>query len=344
MADNYIFELDKNVTRTHVSFENRYGVEIAADIYTDKDLDASAQSPALIIGHPYGGVKEQSPGLYAQILARRGFVVLTFDASYNGFSGDEPRHVSSPDLFVEDFSAAVDYLGTRPFVARERIGVIGICGSGGFALGAAQVDPRIKAVATVSMHDISRMQRDGFNDSMTDEVRREALAGIAEQRWEDFEAATPTLTDRGAAIGFDENTDPISREFGEFYSTPQRIADPGHHQRAVEADHDAHRAALSQRQPGVDAARAVVCVDDRELVAARHWAEGLDQPADGVRRARLLVTHKPIGLRRKGVVVDRLPGSDPVVGRGPHAAAPGLGCQPRPVARVVGRERDVQGV
>lgn len=149
MTDNYIFDLDENVTRTPVSYKNRYGIDIAADLYTPKGFDATAEHPALIIGAPYGGVKEQSPGLYAQILAQRGFAVLTFDPSFNGYSGGEPRHLSSPDFFVEDFHASVDYLGTRAFVDRAKIGAIGICGSGGFALSAAQVDPRIKAIATV---------------------------------------------------------------------------------------------------------------------------------------------------------------------------------------------------
>ena len=131
----------------------------------------SKQFPAVIIGSPYGGVKEQGAGVYAQNMAERGFVALAFDPSFNGYSSGQPRHISSPDLFVEDFHAAVDYMGTRPFVDREKIGVIGMCGSGGFALSAAQVDRRIKAVATVSMYDISRNVSKGFQDSMTREER-----------------------------------------------------------------------------------------------------------------------------------------------------------------------------
>ncbi|MCM3601011.1 alpha/beta hydrolase [Robertmurraya korlensis] len=121
-----------------------------------KDFDETKKHAVVIIGAPYGGVKEQDSGNYAQNLAERGMVALAFDPSYNGYSGGEPRHISSPDLFVEDFSAAVDYVGKRPFVDRNRIGVLGLCGSGGFAISAAQVDRRIKAVATVSMYDMSR--------------------------------------------------------------------------------------------------------------------------------------------------------------------------------------------
>ncbi|MFB5676245.1 alpha/beta hydrolase [Paenibacillus terreus] len=218
---NYIFELSDKVTRKSVSYKNRFGINIAADLYLPKDFDESQKHAAVIIGAPYGGVKEQGSGIYAQNLAERGFVALAFDPSFNGYSSGEPRHLSSPDLFVEDFSAAVDYVGTRSFVDRNQIGVIGMCGSGGFAISAAQVDRRIKAVATVSMYDISRAQRNGFKDSFTEEDRNRILDAIAEQRYAEFEGNPPALTDRGAPIGFDENTDPIGREFGEFYSTPR---------------------------------------------------------------------------------------------------------------------------
>jgi uncharacterized protein len=218
---NYIFELSDKVTRKSVSYTNRFGIKIAADLYLPKDFDESKKHAAVIIGAPYGGVKEQGSGIYAQNMAERGFVALAFDPSYNGYSGGEPRHISSPDLFVEDFSAGVDYVGTRPFVDRNQIGVIGMCGSGGFAISAAQVDRRIKVVATVSMYDISRAQRNGFKDSLTEEDRNRILDANSEQRYAEFEGNPPALTDRGAPIGFDDNTDPIGREFGEFYSTPR---------------------------------------------------------------------------------------------------------------------------
>ncbi|CAN7735544.1 alpha/beta hydrolase [Paenibacillus sp. LjRoot153] len=173
-------------------------------------------------------VKEQGSGIYAQNMAERGFVALAFDPSYNGYSSGEPRHLSSPDLFVEDFRAAVDYLGTRPFVDRNKIGVIGMCGSGGFAISAAQLDRRIKAVVTVSMYDIHHAARNGFKDLFTEEDRNRMLDAIAEQRYADFEGHQPSLTPRGAPIGFDGNTNPIGREFGEFYSTPR-----GYHHNSI---------------------------------------------------------------------------------------------------------------
>ena len=174
--NNYkTFTLSDKVTVEKVTFRNRYGIAVAADLYLSKDIDKSQKYPAIIVGTPYGGVKEQGAGIYAQTMAERGFVAIAFDESYNGESSGEPRRVSSPDIFVEDFSAAVDYIGTRPFVDRDKIGVIGICGSGGFAVTAAQVDTRIKAVATVSMYDMSRVMRYGWEDSMTDEQRTQTV-------------------------------------------------------------------------------------------------------------------------------------------------------------------------
>ncbi|WP_338126434.1 alpha/beta hydrolase [Secundilactobacillus kimchicus] len=182
-------------------------------MYTTKGLDFSTKHPALIVGPPYSGVKERGPGIYAQEMAKRGYVALAFDPSFNGFRGGEPHHVSSPDIFVEDFMASVDYLGTRDYVDRDRIGVIGICGSGSFALSAAQVDMRIKAVATASMVDISAAQQQGTKDE-----RQARLTEIGEQRYVDFTSDQPFMGPRGSALA-DETDDPVFREFGDFYFT-----------------------------------------------------------------------------------------------------------------------------
>ena len=224
------FDLSDDVTVEKVTYKNRYGIEVSAEMYASKTLDRSKRHPAIIIGTPYGGVKEQGAGIYAMTLARRGFVTLAFDESFNGESGGEPRHVSSPDIFVEDFSAGVDFIGTRPFVDRNRIGVIGICGSGGFAVTAAQVDKRIKAVVTASMYDMSRVNHYGWEDSMSKEEYDKMLDRLGEQRWEDFENGEPQyipsfpeeVTDSVPA-----GLDPISAEFWEYYAMER-----GHNPRA----------------------------------------------------------------------------------------------------------------
>ena len=188
MGSNYIAKLSDNVNRRRVVFNNRYGINITGDLYTSKDLDESKKYPAIIVGAPYGGVKEQGPCVYANELAQRGFVALTFDQVFMGESGGFPRNVSSPDLFAESFSAAVDFLGTRVgCVDREKIGVIGICGSGGFALSAAQMDTRIKAVATVSMYDMTSAVRDSLDKA----ALLAAKERLSAQRWIDAENGYP---------------------------------------------------------------------------------------------------------------------------------------------------------
>lgn len=230
MAYGYITKLNENVERTHVRFNNRYGIAIAADIYAPKALDESKKYPAIIVGAPYGGVKEQGPFVYANELAQRGFVVLTFDAPFMGESGGEPRRVSSPELFAESFSAAVDYLGVKvSYVDRERIGVIGICGSGGFALSAASVDTRIKAVATTAMYDITGGR---LMFGLPAEAIEQQKNELSRQRWTDFENGYPSYTP-----GFPETPytdvealpekDPISNEWDRFYAVPR-----GHHPNA----------------------------------------------------------------------------------------------------------------
>lgn len=183
----HIAALSNNVNRRKVFYRNRYGLEIAGELYHSVPLDFTKKHPALIVGAPYGGVKEQGPCVYGNELAQRGFVVLTFDQSFMGESSGWPRNVSSPDIFTENFSAAVDFLGLQSFVDRERIGVIGICGSGGFALSAAQCDVRIKAVATASMYDMSAAVRAG-QDQAAIQAAKERLA---QQRWIDAENGAP---------------------------------------------------------------------------------------------------------------------------------------------------------
>ena len=164
------FPRSEKVDHQKVTFKNRYGITLAGDLYLPKDR-ADRRLAALAVGGPFGAVKEQSSGLYAQTMAERGFVTLAFDPSYTGESGGEPRNVASPDINTEDFSAAVDFLGLHPSVDRERIGIIGICGWGGMALNAVAVDKRVKAVVASTMYDMTRVMSKGYNDSVTLEQR-----------------------------------------------------------------------------------------------------------------------------------------------------------------------------
>lgn len=183
----HIAALSEAVLRKKVVYQNRYGLNIVGELYHAKELDLSRRHPALIVGAPYGGVKEQGPCVYGDHLAQRGFVVLTFDQSFMGESSGFPRNLSSPDIFVENFSAAVDFLGLQSFVDRKRIGAIGICGSGGFALSAVQCDTRIKAVATASMYDMSAAVRGGQDPAALQAVKEQLSA----QRWVDAENGYP---------------------------------------------------------------------------------------------------------------------------------------------------------
>ena len=186
------FPKSPRVDHQKVTFKNRFGITLAADLYLPKDR-AGRRLPALAVSGPFGAVKEQASGLYAQTMAERGFVTLAFDPSYTGESGGEPRNVASPDINTEDFSAAVDFLGLHETVDRDRIGALGLCGFSGMALTAATSDSRIKAVATVSMYDMSRSMSRGHKDGYTTEQRRKVIDYISQQRWADAESGKPAL-------------------------------------------------------------------------------------------------------------------------------------------------------
>ncbi len=217
-ADN--FYADRAASPQKVAFDNQYRMKVAGNLFLPREDKGSAPRPALIVGHPMGAVKEQSANLYAAKMAERGFVTLSIDLPFWGSSEGEPRNAVSPDMYAEAFSAAVDFLGTRPFVDRNRIGAIGICGSGSFAVSAAKIDPRLKAVATVSMYDMGAANRNGLRKSQTLEQRKKILAEAAEQRYAEFSGG-PIRYTGGTVHAIDENSSAIEREFFEYYRTPR---------------------------------------------------------------------------------------------------------------------------
>lgn len=225
-ADQYTFDLSNKVTRQKVSFKNRYGITLSGDLYIPKNLGGNETLPAIAISGPFGAVKEQSSGLYANQMAERGFIALAFDPSYTGQSSGEPRNVASPDISTEDFSAAVDFLGIQKNVDRNKIGIIGICGFGGFALNATAIDKRVKAVATTSMYDMTRVMSKGYNDVVTLEDRTKTLEQLGEQRWKDAENGTPAYQAPYNKLSGGEAQFQI--EYHDYYMTPR-----GYHERSV---------------------------------------------------------------------------------------------------------------
>lgn len=179
------FKKSGNVEVKKVSFKNRYGITLIGDLYTPKNKPGEKLS-AIAVSGPFGAVKEQASGLYAQTMAERGFVTLAFDPSFTGESGGEPRNVASPDINTEDFSAAVDFLSNQPDVDADKIGIIGICGFGGMGLNAAAMDTRIKAAVTSTMYDMSRVNTNGYFDSMDEKARYELKQALNKQRTVDF--------------------------------------------------------------------------------------------------------------------------------------------------------------
>jgi uncharacterized protein len=217
-ADN--FYASEKVTVQKVTFDNQYRMKVAGNLFIPRNLDRSSRHPAIVVGHPMGAVKEQSANLYATKMAEQGFVTLSIDLSFWGESEGLPRNAVSPDIYAEGFSAAVDFLGTRPFVDRKRIGAIGICGSGSFVISAAKIDPRMKAIATVSMYDMGAASRHALKRSLTVEQRKQMIVEAAERRYVEFTGGETRYTS-GTVHELKSDTHPIQREFFDFYRTPR---------------------------------------------------------------------------------------------------------------------------
>jgi uncharacterized protein len=222
-ADN--FYASDRVTVQKVSFKNQYQMNVTGNLFVPNDLDRNAKNAAMVVGHPMGAVKEQSANLYATKMADQGFVTMSLDLSFWGESDGQPRNAVSPDIYAEDFSAAVDYLRTQSFVDKERIGAIGVCGSGSFVISAAKIDPRIKAVATVSMYDMGAANRNGLRHAVTLEQRKEILEQAAQQRDVEFAGGETEYTS-GTVHELTPDSTPIEREFFDFYRTSRGAYTP----------------------------------------------------------------------------------------------------------------------
>lgn len=221
--EHYTFKLSDKVTRQKVRFKNRYGIILSGDLYRPKNSE-NEKLAALVISGPFGAVKQQSSGLYANQMAERGFVVVAFDPSYTGESDGEPRNIASPEINTEDFSAAVDFLGLQKNVDRNKIGIIGICGFGGFggfALNATAIDKRVKAVATTSLYDMTRVMSKGYNDSVTPEQRTKTLENLGQQRWKDAEAGKPADGSRNLPEILKGDEPQFVKEYFDYYRTPR---------------------------------------------------------------------------------------------------------------------------
>lgn len=223
-----VFPQSDKVDHKKVTFKNRFGITLAADMYTPKN--ATGKLPAIAVSGPFGAVKEQSSGLYAQTLAERGFITIAFDPSYTGESGGEPRYVSSPDINTEDFSAAVDFLSLQENVDADRIGILGVCGWGGIALNAAALDPRIKATVATTMYDMSLVSQNGYHDDGDSKEARDAMRkALAEQRLIDYKNGS---YERAGGVVEDPTDAPwFVQQYHAYYKTPR-----GYHKRSLNSN------------------------------------------------------------------------------------------------------------
>ncbi len=223
-----VFPQSNKVVHEKVTFRNRYGITLAADMYIPKN--AKGKLAAIAVSGPFGAVKEQSSGLYAQTLAERGFLTIAFDPSYTGESGGQPRYVASPDINTEDFCAAVDFLSTLDDVDPERIGILGICGWGGMALNAAAMDTRIKATVTSTMYDMSRVNANGYFDAMDADQRYELRRQLNAQRTLDAKNGTYELAG-GVVDPLPDDAPQFVKDYYAYYKTPR-----GYHKRSLNSN------------------------------------------------------------------------------------------------------------
>ena len=300
------FSKSDEVNHSKVEFHNRYGIALVGDLYVPKN--ASARSAAIAVCGPFGAVKEQAAGLYAQTLAERGFVTLAFDPSFTGESGGEPRYVASPDINTEDFCAAVDYLATRPDVDPERIGILGICGWGGMALNAAAIDTRIKATVTSTMYDMSRVNANGYFDAMDADARYEVRRQLNAQRTEDYRNGSYALAG-GVVDPLPDDAVWWVKDYYAYYKTPR-----GYHERSLNSNGGWNKtSALSFLNMPLLAysheIRSAVLMIHGEKAHSRYFSEDAFKRLQGDNKELLIVpgaTHVDLYDNRAVIPFDRI--------------------------------------
>ena len=281
-----VFPQSDKVNHSKVVFHNRYGITLAADLYVPKN--AEGKLAAIAVCGPFGAVKEQASGLYAQELAERGFLTIAFDPSFTGESGGQPRYVASPDINTEDFCAAVDYLSTREDVDAGRIGILGICGWGGMALNAAGIDTRIKATVASTMYDMSRVTVNGYFDAMDAGGRYELRQQLNAQRTEDYRNGTYALAG-GVADTLPADAPQFVKDYHAYYKTPR-----GYHKRSLNSNGGWNKtSALSFLNMPIlaysDEIRSAVLVVHGEKAHSRYFSEDAFRKLKGSNKELLIV-------------------------------------------------------
>jgi fermentation-respiration switch protein FrsA (DUF1100 family) len=297
-----IFPKSDIVNHSKVTFRNRYGITLAADLYIPKD--AEGKLAAIAVCGPFGAVKEQASGLYAQTMAERGFLTIAFDPSYTGESAGEPRYVASPDINTEDFCAAVDYLTTRDDVDPERIGIIGICGWGGMALNAAAIDTRIKATVASTMYDMSRVNANGYFDSMDADARYELRKQLNAQRTEDAKNGTYALAG-GVVDPLPDDAPWFVKDYYDYYKTKR-----GYHVRSLNSNNGWNKtSALSfinmPLLTYIDEIRNAVLVIHGEKAHSRYFSEDAFKRLKGDNKELMIIpgaTHVDLYDNKAGVI------------------------------------------
>lgn len=281
-----VFPQSDKVNHCKVTFHNRYGITLAADLYVPKN--ATGKLAAIAVSGPFGAVKEQASGLYAQTLAERGFLTLAFDPSYTGESSGEPRYVASPDINTEDFCAAVDYLSTRADVDPERIGILGICGWGGMAINAAAIDTRIKATVTATMYDMSRVTANGYFDALDADGRYKLRKQLNAQRTEDYKNGTYALAG-GVADPLPADAPQFVKDYHAYYKTSR-----GYHKRSLNSNGGWNKtSSLSFLNMPIltysDEIRSAVLVIHGEKAHSRYFSEDAFKKLKGDNKELLIV-------------------------------------------------------